>query len=419
MIYPHSRQQKLAMLGVTLLIFTSLIFTSVASAQAKFGVLHTFGAAGDGNSPWAQMLEDKSGNLYGTTIYGGSEGYGSVYELSQSSGKWTETVLYSFQGTANDRQGPISALLMDHAGNLYGSTFWGGQKQNGTIFELSSSNGVWAESSVFAMPAPSNPAGLLMGTDGWLYGTAVYGEFAYRVHPPTEAGGKWGFEYLFTFNGGTDGEEPLYQGGALIADKSGNLYGTTIVGGAYGDGEVFELSPPAAQGDSWTETVLYSFGSKNGDAGGPPGAVVMDAAGNLYGTAGGGKYDLGTVWELSPPITQGQPWTETILHDFAGGADDGSAPYAGPVMDKAGNLYGVTYTGGNGNCSFNYPGCGVVFELSPAGDGTWTETLLHIFTGEDGEFPYGGLMIGGNGTLFGTTSAGGRHNAGTAFEIQP
>jgi uncharacterized repeat protein (TIGR03803 family) len=423
MTYAHSRRQKLTMLGVTLLIFfTSMIFASAAMAQAKFELLHAFGATGDGNSPWGQLLEDKAGNLYGTTVGGGAYNYGSVFELSRSGDTWTENVLFSFQGSNNSLQGPQSGLVMDRSGNLFGTTTWGGYKNGGTIFELSYSNGSWVETSLYILPEASNPGGLLRGGNGSLYGTALWGQYVYQMHPPTVAGGSWTGGVLFKFNSGSNGYEPLYQGGALITDNKGNLYGTTAFGGAYGDGEVFELSPPATPGSQWTESVLYSFGGYATDGFGSDGAVVMDAAGNLYGTTtAGGANGPGTVWELSPPATQGQPWTETILHNFAGGANDGASPYAGLVMDKAGNLYGVTYTGGPGPCYFNFSGCGTVFELSPAGGGTWTETLLHVFHGAtDGAYPYGGLMLSNAGYLYGTTSKGGGvYDAGTAFEIQP
>jgi uncharacterized repeat protein (TIGR03803 family) len=409
---PRSHWLKLAML--------SLIFTSIATAQAKYGVLHSFGATGDGEKPMGQLLQDKAGNLYGTTYGGGADGYGSVFELSRSGSGWNETVLYSFQGSPTNLQGPEAAVVMDGSGNLYGTTYYGGNHNGGTIFELSPSNGSWVETALYVLQADAVGGGLLLGRNGELYGAASVGEFIYEVHPPTVSGGNWTGGILFRFNAGSNGQQPLDDSGALIADKHGNLYGTTVVGGAYRAGEVFELSPPATQGDPWTETVLYSFGAYAGDGLMPGGSVVMDGAGNLYSTTTtGGTSEAGTVWELSPPASEGQPWTETILYNFAGGANDGSDPRPGVVLDKSGNLYGVTYTGGTGNCISEFSGCGTVFEVSPAGDGTWSETVLHIFTGEDGQLPYGGLILSDAGYLYGTTTGGGAHKEGTLFEVIP
>jgi uncharacterized repeat protein (TIGR03803 family) len=406
MICLHSRWQKLAMLGVTL-----LICASVTMAQAKFAILHNFGGTGDGKTPLAQLTEGEAGNLYGTTVGGGAYGDGGVFQLSRSGSAWNETVVYSFQG--NNPTG--AGLVADGSGNLFGTAT---AIDTPTIFELSPSDGSWVYTALYQMPEASDPGGLLLGRNGELYGTAMIGEFAYEVHP-SASGGKWTGGILFTFNAGSDGKQPLEQGGSLIVDRNGNLYGTTAFGGAYNYGTVFELSPPAAPGDPWTETVLYSFGAYGTDGIVSDGAVVMDAAGNLYGTTvGGGTSTAGTVWELSPPASEGQPWTETILHSFAGGASDGSAPYTGLTIDKSGNLYGVTYYGGNGPCDA-YPGCGTVFEVSPAGDGTWTETLLHAFQGSDGELPYGALMLSNHGYLYGTASKGGKNKGGTLFEIQP
>jgi uncharacterized repeat protein (TIGR03803 family) len=216
---------------------------------------------------------------------------------------------------------------------------------------------------------------------------------------------------LFNFNHSV---EPLSSAGSLVADKHGNLYGTTASGGAYDQGQVFELSPPTTPGSPWTETVLYSFGAYAADGIGSGGAVVTDAAGNLYGTTiAGGAYSEGTVWELSPPTASGEPWTETILHNFAGDPD-GAVAYTGLVFDKSGNLYGVTYGGGTEPCS-----CGTVFELSPLGGGVWSETVLHAFEGSDGRLPFGGLLINSYGEIYGTTQAGGNFNNGIAFELRP
>lgn len=402
-----------------------LTLGTAAMAQAKFRTLHTFTAGTDGRSPMGQLVEDKSGNIYGTTINGGTTDWGTIFEISPSGSSWKESVLYSFIGNDGDQQGPSSNLVIDGNGKLFGTTFWGGFENAGTVFELSPPSGsgdAWSETTIYRFDGTvgANPGGLILGRGGALYGTTLWGQTAYELRPPVVFGRSWSAKKLFEFNGGS-GDGPLYQGGPMIPDKQGNLYGTTYLGGAYGEGEVFELSPPATGRGAWTESVLYSFGSYEDDGLVPTGAVVMDAAGNLFGTTeAGGANSLGGVFELRPPAAQGEQWTETLLHSFAGGSD-GEAPFAGLVIDKAGNLYGVTELGGTGTCySPDNTGCGTVFEVSPVGNGTWTASILHNFQGtSDGEFPYGGLMMNGLGHLLGTTSGGGEYGDGTVFEIYP
>jgi uncharacterized repeat protein (TIGR03803 family) len=403
-----------------------LAFTAASAAQATFKVIHTFTGKPDGISPWGALINDNHGNVYGTTTAGGGYGYGSVYELTpptDSGGKWTENVIHSFQGSSSDRETPVAALVIDSAGNLYGTTVSGGIENSGTVFEMSppTSGGPWTETTLYKFnpETGTSPGGLLRGRTGILYGTTVWGDNVYEVKPVS--GGTAAEKNLFTFNGGSNGLEPMYEGGALISDAAGNLYGVTAFGGTYGEGNVFELSPPTAVGGAWTEAVLYSFGAYPQDGSVSTGALVLDADGNLYGTTvAGGILGEGIVFELSPPASEGLPWTETRIHSFSGGASDGAAPYAGLVMDKSGNLYGVTYSGGPGDCEFNYPGCGTVFELSASGSGTWTERVLHSLNGStDGEFPYAGLMIDDSNHLFGATSGGGAKGNGTVFEVVP
>ncbi len=224
---------------------------------------------------------------------------------------------------------------------------------------------------------------------------------------------------LFSFYP-TDGRSPL---GGLIFDAAGNLYGTTVLGGAYGYGTVFELSPVG--GGGWTETVLHSFNNNGTDGYFPNSGLAFDAAGNLYGTTSNETQgycepvvNCGTLFELSP--VAGGGWTETIVSTFDGSAADGYGPVGGVVVDAAGNLYGVTEVGGsNENCYF-YTYCGMVYEFSPAAGGKWTEKILHAFSGnnEDGENPGAGLVLDGQGNLYGTTTLGGT-GYGTVFELTP
>jgi uncharacterized repeat protein (TIGR03803 family) len=228
----------------------------------------------------------------------------------------------------------------------------------------------------------------------------------------------------------TDGMTPL---SGFVADKAGNLYGVTSIGGngncsdfggGGGCGAVYELSPPAKLGGAWTETVLYNFqGGADGDE--VIGSLIFDAKGNLYGTSalgGGGTctYGCGTIFELVPPAQAGGAWTKSTLYFFQGGATDGSYPEASLVFDRHGNLFGTTLYGGGPNCAAY--GCGTVFELTPPpqpGD-AWTETVLHTFVGPsstDGYCPSSGLISDAAGNLYGTTGFGGAYNNGAVFEV--
>ncbi len=254
------------------------------------------------------------------------------------------------------------------------------------------------------------------------------------------ASAEWNEQVLYSFQGGTsDGAAPA---GGVVFDKAGNLYGATTGWGpdncfpiANECGLVFELSPPAKKGDPWTGTILYEFkGKESNDASAPAGGVILDAAGNVYGTtAYGGTGDCvllgtnagcGTVYELSPPVKKGDPWTETILYSFQSG-NDGYFPQGNLTFDAKGNLYGATlFGGGKGNsCNEFYGGnCGTVFELSPQkqeGD-NWTEKVLYSFRGVasgkqsgDGANPNGGLVLDSKGAIYGTTYFGGNNQKGT------
>jgi len=352
---------------------------SVAFQQGKWqqSTLYSFPFT-DGSLPYTGLIQDSSGNLYGTASYGGSYDEGAVYEMSPQTGRgWSEQVIYSFDGYINGYSVGPSALVSDSSGNFYGTTFSGGAYQVGTVFELSPSSGGWV-------------------------GTTLY-----------------------TFSGRGDGGEPV---AGVIVDPLGNLYGTTRNGGSSGNGSVFQLT---LQSDGkWTETVLHSFTGSPLDGEFPGGGLIMDSAGNLYGTteAGGNSSTncpagCGTVFELSP---SGASWNETVLYAFPGSSNDGSAPAASLVFDTAGNLYGTTAQGGiDAQCISNIgtpsSRCGVVFELSPSGNGAWTETVLHEFanTTGDGGVPSSGLIFDAGGDLYGVTGGGGTYGNGTIFELRP
>jgi len=256
------------------------------------------------------------------------------------------------------------------------------------------------------------------------------------------ASADWKEKVLYSFKGGTDGAVPV---GAVVFDQHGNLYGATQNGGSSSCrsieqcGTVYQLAPPAKQGDPWTETVLYVFkGNAGKDGASPYGGLVIDAAGNLYGTTGyggtgncvvlGTLMGCGTVFELSPPKQKGDAWTETVLYSFPT-AKQGYVPTGDLVFDSTGNLYGAFGGGFGTTCDPSYQYCGAIFELSPPKmkGGKWTEKVLHGFSsGKDGASPNGGLILDGKGAVYGTTYGGGDESGecvgtgcGTAFELKP
>ncbi|MBZ5596909.1 MAG: hypothetical protein LAN83_01190 [Acidobacteriia bacterium] len=312
----------------------------------------------DGSSPLGPMVLDAAGNLYGVTYNGGANGFGAVFELVHSSNGWTESVLYSFEDGNSDGANPIGGLIFDSGGNLYGTTDYGGTNNFGTVFELRHSSGGWTESVLYRFTGGSdggNPVGgVVLDHEGNLYGTTYGGgaSFGGTVFELTPGSAGWTESALYSFTGSIDGSGPS---AGLVLDGQGNLYGTTHYGGAHTFGNVFELTPTSG---GWTETVLFNFRRHSGvysDAG-----VILDKAGNLYGTTTEfGAHNFGTVFELTP--SQGG-WAERVLYAFGGDAKYGASPDAGLTLDAVGNLYGTTEFGGDTHC---HPpnGCGTVFEL--------------------------------------------------------
>ena len=393
--------------GCNVTMTQNLSVTAVFNGAQQETAIHSFGNGHDGQDPFANLISDSTGNLYGTTSGGGRYGKGAVFEVSPNG---TETVLYSF-ANGTDGQNPLGNLTFDSAGNLYGTTSMGGTYGKGTVFELSP-NGTETVLYSFGGGADGqNPsAGLIFDTSGNLYGTTVnggtYGHGTAFELSPSGAGG-WTETALYNFGSGSDGQNPS---AGLIFDASGNLYGTTQNGGLYGGGMAFELSPNGI--GCCRESPLYSFGNGAGDGQHPYAGLIFDTSGNLYGTTySGGAYSYGMAFELSPNGAGG--WTETMLYNFGAGSD-GQNPSAGLVFDTSGNLYGTTQNGG-------LYGGGMAFELSPNGIGCCRESPLHSFGNGsgDGQNPYAGLIFGGSGNLYGTTQNGGLYNGGTVFEILP
>jgi uncharacterized repeat protein (TIGR03803 family) len=356
--------------------------------------LYSFGAsATDGEEPYSGLIMDSAGSLYGTTYRGGANSLGTVFKISASG---TESVLYSFGASASDGVNPHGGLIMDSAGNLYGTTSSGGASGSdmGTAFKISVSGSESILYSFGVAPDGEEPeAGLIMDSAENLYGTTEAGGVhggdgtVFKIASGTET-------VLYSFGASaTDGQQPEAD---LIMDSAGNLYGTTQSGGANGRGTVFKIA-------SGTEAFLYSFGATATDGQQPEADLIMDSAGNLYGTtAGGGANGHGTIFKIGPS------GTETILYSFGASATDGQAPFAGLIMDSAGNFYGTT-DGGGAN------GDGTVFKISTSG----TETVLYSFGANaiDGQNPTAGLIMDSAGNLYGTTYAGGAKGWGTVFLI--
>jgi len=409
-----------------LAVLTFTVFAATILRAQQETVLHSFGNSSDGVFPVDGLIFDISGNLYGTTYVGGIHSAGTVFELSpQGGGGWTETVLHSF-GNGTDGSGPEAGLILDSAGNLYGTTAFGGIYGLGTVFELSPrAGGGWTETVLHSFGNGNDgqlPVAPLVYADGNLYGTTNGGGIhdAGTVFELSPNGGGGYTETLLHNFGNPATNDGSYPSAGLVFDSAGNLYSTTSQGGIHGFGTAFELSP--RQGGGWTETLLHNFGNPSTNDGYIPyTGLIFDSAGNLYGTtSGGGIHGGGTAFELSP--RGGGSWTETVLHNFGGGTD-GAYLLAGLAMDTAGNLYGTTDSGGiHSNCS---GGCGTAFELSPRQGGGWTERVLHNFgSGADGNEPAAGLVLDSAGNLYGTTEGGGIHSCGglgcgTAFKIAP
>lgn len=365
-----------------------------ASAEWKEKVLYSFQGLPDGSVPVGAVVFDKTGNLYGATTEGGSSSCisvaqcGTVYQLAPPAKKgdpWTEIVLYVFKGNASkDGASPAGGLLIDSEGNLYGTTAYGG---TGDCVLL----------------------GTLMGC-----GTV------FEMSPPKQKGGKWTERVLYSFPTAKQGYLP---NGDLVFDNAGNLYGATEFGGGFGTtcngfyqycGEVFELSPPKTKGGKWTEKVLHGF--KGGtDGANPNGGLVLDTHGAVYGTTFYGGYlkgfyceknGCGTVFRLNPPEKKSGLWTEDLIHTFKDGSDS-QWPYAGVTLDSKGAVYGTTVS--------------TAYRIAPPSKESshWMLETIYAFPG-NGVDPYSPLLFDGKGSVYGTTyTCGGEQCSGSVYELSP
>lgn len=402
---------------ILVILSTHLLFTARPAQAQTETVLYNFCSLPnciDGAYPQSHLTSDGKGNFYGTTANGGTANLGTVFELSPNgTGGWNETVLYNFTGPGGFN--PLySYVIFDSAGNLYGTANQGGANGNGVVFELSPVGASWTETVLYSFPcglygcqtASARPVnGLIFDSAGNLYGRTIgggsYGEGT--VFELSPSGGGWTEQLIYS------SESWNYAGVTMDAD--GDIYGIEYW-------FVFELSP---NGDGiWTRTEIHEFGSNDKDGIDPDGTPVLDSAGNIYGTTESGlSAQYGTVYKLTP-VTTGKKkgtWTEEILHSFKT-LKNGNWPQSAVVLDAAGNIYGTTTEGGKYNDE--HGGNGTVFELvAPVGKGGYEDKLLWSFNGTDGAGPADSLILDSAGNLYGTSQYGGSNGYGAVFEVMP
>lgn len=418
-------------------IFAVLALVSTSPARGQTRVLYSFTGSANGLAPAAGLVRDAAGNLYGTTPSGGNQlavqcqtfnGCGVVFELVlNSDGTYTQTVIHTFEPGV-DGINPRGDLLLDSAGNLYGTTEYGGKGCSnlygcGTVYELSpTGTGSWSEAILYNFTSGIDgtypEAGLIFDGAGNLYGTTGFGAGSgcntlgcgtvFELTPNQD--GSWTEQILYVFQDSTDGAEP---GSPLVFDEAGNLFGTAAVGGnaacnpPYGCGTVYELSPGYG---NWSQKTLYTFDC-GADGCFPSTGLASDGFGNLFGNmAGAGANGHGYVYKLSRQ-TKGT-FNFVTLHDFD--LTDGGQP-EGTLLFAGGSLYGATYFGGSVNQPC-YAGCGGVFRLTPAG-GHAGYTFVGFGKPYRGRGPEGTLIRDSDGILYGTSSTGGAHDDGAVFKV--
>lgn len=374
-------------------------------------ILYSFQGDEDGEYLDTDVEIDAAGNLYGTSVLGGDFGGGTVWQLSPVGNGWVHTVLYSFTGSADGGE-PYKGVSLDSEGNLYGTAVTGGSGSCeggcGVVYKLSNSGGTWTQTVIhgFTGADGSGPgARVTVDDQGNLFGMTPTGGAnglgtIYQLHQ--RANGSWAFRVIHDFTGGTDGSSG--SAGRMVL-RNGNLYGAATTGGL-GNGTIFELRSKGSAG--WDFKTLYQFqGAPDGSF--PYGALLFDRAGHIYGTTYyGGMDGLGTVYQLRRGAGI---WTEQVLYGFQTG-QDGNSSISNLVSDAFGNLYGTTSEGGLGS--------GTIFEVTPNDNGTWTESVPHLFAGPpDGAFPYAGMVAGDGGVFYGATVHGGSAGEGAIYKFTP
>ena len=391
------------------------ILLSAAWATKVPQVIYSLAGEDDGEYTDTDLVIDSAGNLYGTSVLGGDFGGGTVFQLAPSGNGWTHTVLYSFTGGADGGE-PYKGVTLDSEGNLYGTAVTGGggfcEGGCGVAYKLTHVGGTWTQSVIHTFTGGndgSGPgAGLTLDKHGDVYGM-------------TPTGGAYGLGVIFRLhlqNSGvwslkvlhafTGGDDGATGSAGRLVLRRGVLYGAATVGGANGQGTIFSLKHVPGE---WQFTTLYAFKGQP-DAGFPYGGLTFDQAGNLYGTTYyDGANDFGSVYQLAP-----QPdgsWSEKVLYSFKGGKD-GLGSISNLVLGKNGALYGTTSEGGAG-CS-----CGTIFKLTSDGQGNWKETPAYRFMGApDAAFAYNGMVADSAGNLYGATVHGGTNNDGAIYKFTP
>jgi uncharacterized repeat protein (TIGR03803 family) len=378
------------------------LMSAARFAQAQtFSVLYTFTGGADGGMPDAGVVQDSAGNLYGTTSAGGSGTFNCVTgcgTVFKVDTAGNETVLYDFAGNKDGATPLYGGLFRDSSGNLYGTTSVGGAAGNGTIFKVNPTSKERAVSFAGGKSGGFPAAGLVPDGAGNAYGTTQYRGTGC---PP------YGCGTVFKVNSAgkvtvlysfLGGSDGANPVSGLVRDSVGSFYGTTLNGGASNAGTVFKIDPTGK------ETVLHAF-TGGTDGAKPYAGLVLDDAGDLYGvTSAGGANNGGTVFQVD------STGKETVLYNFC--CADGQSPMGTLTRDSTGNLYGTTFAGGP---AFG----GTVFKL----DSTGTETVLYSFCAQnncaDGVQPYAGVLRDSAGSLYGTTSGGGVNGAGVVFKIAP
>jgi uncharacterized repeat protein (TIGR03803 family) len=368
----------------------------VATSTSTFSTLYSFTGAADGSTPNGALIFNSGGQLYGTTIGGGTDRDGTIFRFDPTNKLLT--TLYSFTGQ-NDGAQPVPKLALDSNGTIYGAAHYGGSANAGTVYRFvpnaSQFTSIYSFQGLADGASPNG--GLLIDRSGNVDGTAAQGGAfnfgsVFQVNPNTSQETN-----LYSFNGASQGNHP---NGIPTLTNVGLIFGATSKGGTNGSGLIFSVNPSKK-----TEKVLYRFtGGNDGDQ--PNGGLVFNSAGMIFGTThGGGTNDAGTIYQFNPVTLQ-----FTTLYSFSGG-DDGAAPGGAMVLDSSGNLYGIT--GG----STKYPGNGTVFEFAPA---TGDLVTLHQFSGgSDGSSPSNGLIFDPSGKLYGATQLGGTSGFGTLFSVTP
>ena len=314
------------------------------------------------------------------------QGFAATVAITLALRGQTLNVLHTFEQNQRGYQ-PQTGVIIGPGGSLYGTTPFGGVAGLGVVYEVappSAPGGTWTETVVHSFSSQNGDwqpnGGLVMGGSGVLYG--VTNLSAYQLKPPSGSGTDWRESVLQVFSG-TNGAGDNAKG-SLTLGPNHSLYGATCAGGPaqYPNGIIFRLDPPAASGGAWIATVLYAFSAYLGDGACPIGGFAVSGDGTIYGvTQYGGANDGGTVFQLSPPTSRGGSWTETLLHSFSGQNGDAPLPN-GVVIGPDGSLYGTAAGAYGKQCP--YTGCGIVFQLSPPVQpgGAWTETILHAFGGD-------------------------------------